>query len=495
MEHYRTTAREVLDGMPDVVFAVDGRGIFTLLEGPGLEAMGLEPGGLVGRSAFEVCAEETSITESLRRVLSGETIRSVAEVAGVVLEWRYSPLKDGAGTVIGAAGIAVASQRRNRPIERASCPIGEGWFARYVESSTDLVTVAEPDGGVRYVSPMVERLLGYSPEEFVGMASNLADLVEGIIHPEDRDLAMKELAEAAQGPTGPRPPVVAMRARHKDGSWRCFEGYINNLVDDPTVGGLVLVSRDVTERVQAEEEARRIREYLEALLEERTMSLQTTISKLEANQRALEEGEERHRRIVRDQLLRDLHDTAKQTITGTCMLIEASMEAQKRKDLGTLERLLETALAASQEAKRELANPLDVPRFVSSRDAEPSVFFTERVRKFGEDFGIATHVDLRASLEALRREELIVAHRSCVEASWNTAKHSGATNLWLSSRREGSEFLLEVRDDGCGFVLGKNTKGLGIGYMRSRAAEVGAQLDLISLPGQGTVVRLRFGGR
>ena len=82
--------------------------------------------------------------------------------------------------------------------------------------------------------------------------------------------------------------------------------------------------------------------------------------------------------------------------------------------------------------------------------------------------------------------------RVFVEAFWNVAKHSGASNLYLESRRVGSVLIIRVRDDGHGFDTGKPPPGLGLEYMRRRAGEVGAELDVISTPGRGTSVQVRF---
>lgn len=274
-----------------VLFAVDSEGIFVLSDGPGLKALGLEVGELVGRSVFDVYLGTEAIEKNVRRALSGEEFVSVVEAGGTLFECSYAPLRNG-GDVVGAVGVA--RDLRGGRAGGSSCG-GEDWFARYVESSPDLVTVAGPDGRIRYVTPAVEDLLGYTPEEFAGLAPDLAGLVEEIIHPEDWELAVRELAEAASGPVGPRPPVVAVRAKHKDGSWRFHEGYVNNLAEDPLVGGLVFVSRDVTERVRAEEEVRRLNEGLEAMVRERTARLQEAVLVLEENERRLKESEERFR--------------------------------------------------------------------------------------------------------------------------------------------------------------------------------------------------------
>jgi hypothetical protein len=51
---------------------------------------------------------------------------------------------------------------------------------------------------------------------------------------------------------------------------------------------------------------------------------------------------------------------------------------------------------------------------------------------------------------------------------------------------------IRVRDDGHGFDTGRPPQGLGLEYMRRRAGEVDADLDVISTPGRGTLVQVRF---
>jgi signal transduction histidine kinase len=69
--------------------------------------------------------------------------------------------------------------------------------------------------------------------------------------------------------------------------------------------------------------------------------------------------------------------------------------------------------------------------------------------------------------------------RVFIEAFWNVAKHSGASNMQLESRRVGSVLIIRVRDYGHGFDTG-------------RPGEVGAELDVIFTRGRGTSVQVRF---
>lgn len=67
--------------------------------------------------------------------------------------------------------------------------------------------------------------------------------------------------------------------------------------------------------------------------------------------------------------------------------------------------------------------------------------------------------------------------------------------MYLESRRLGDPLLLRVRDDGRGFDPANPPPGMGLRYVRGRAREVGAGLDVISAPERGTTIQLRFRAR
>jgi signal transduction histidine kinase len=121
-----------------------------------------------------------------------------------------------------------------------------------------------------------------------------------------------------------------------------------------------------------------------------------------------------------------------------------------------------------------------------------SDYLRHRLKKFEEYFGIVTHEDFRVPLELLSPAEVAAAQRVFIEASWNAVKHAQARNLWLETRRVGSVVIVRTRDDGRGFDTSDPPPGLGLRYMRRRAGEAGAELDVISFPGRGTTVQLRF---
>jgi PAS domain S-box-containing protein len=96
----------------------------------------------------------------------------------------------------------------------------ETWLRLVVQNTSDVVTISGPHETIRYVSPSVERVLGYRPEEMVGESG----LDYG--HPDEVGRIIDVLAEAREEP-GVR-PSVQVRCHHKDGSWRWLEVYGNS---------------------------------------------------------------------------------------------------------------------------------------------------------------------------------------------------------------------------------------------------------------------------
>lgn len=123
----------------------------------------------------------------------------------------------------------------------------EAKFRALVENTQDVVSVVNRDGARRYNSPSVERVLGYVPSQLVGRS------VFSLVHPADRDLAREKFRSVVES----EGPVRAQfRMRHADGSWRAFEAVYVDLLDDPDVEGVVITSRDVTERHRYEQRLR-----------------------------------------------------------------------------------------------------------------------------------------------------------------------------------------------------------------------------------------------
>jgi len=128
-------------------------------------------------------------------------------------------------------------------------------FRALIEDASDLTLIVEADAIIRYASPSVERVLGYSGEQISGRA--LADF----LHPDDVAPLHSDIAALLE--TGATTSPTARRWRHANGACRVLESTATNLLKTRSVAGLVIHARDVTERKQAEEQVRALNAEVE----------------------------------------------------------------------------------------------------------------------------------------------------------------------------------------------------------------------------------------
>ena len=130
----------------------------------------------------------------------------------------------------------------------------EVFFRLVTEKSADVISIVDAKGTISYQSPSSEHILGYKPQEVIG--TNSFDL----IHPDDRERALAKFRQAVQNP---RMTISdEFRIRHKDGSWRYIEATGRNLLSEPVISGIMINSRDITERKVAEIELGNMSEEL-----------------------------------------------------------------------------------------------------------------------------------------------------------------------------------------------------------------------------------------
>lgn len=115
-------------------------------------------------------------------------------------------------------------------------------FRKLTEESTDVIAIVDESGEFSYLTPSAESILGYPPEELVG--------VNGFdnIHPHDVREVQEKFFDLLDQPGEER--AAEYRWHHSDGSWRVLESKARNLLDDDVIEGFVVHTRDVTDRVQ-----------------------------------------------------------------------------------------------------------------------------------------------------------------------------------------------------------------------------------------------------
>jgi two-component system cell cycle sensor histidine kinase/response regulator CckA len=124
-------------------------------------------------------------------------------------------------------------------------------LAELINFSVDAVFLVEIGGAIRWANPATTSVLGYGPDDLVGLQ------VRDIVEPEDLPAWEDLVRELFDHPEVPQ--IGTFRCRHRDGGLRWTEGVARNLLNEPKVGAIVLHYRDVTDR-RATEDALRVTE-------------------------------------------------------------------------------------------------------------------------------------------------------------------------------------------------------------------------------------------
>ncbi|MGA2211208.1 MAG: EAL domain-containing protein [Acidimicrobiales bacterium] len=122
----------------------------------------------------------------------------------------------------------------------------EARFQTLVQNASDVILIARPDTTITYQTPSAKRTLGYEPGSLDGIRFTT------LIHPDDVEQALAAYTGVAF--RAGASVTAHWRIRHRDETWRHVEVVANNLLSDPTVEGIVLTLRDVSERTGLEEE-------------------------------------------------------------------------------------------------------------------------------------------------------------------------------------------------------------------------------------------------
>jgi PAS domain S-box-containing protein len=248
----RALADTALDSLRDAVVVVDARHKHL-------------PVVLANTAARRCLSPDADglIESSLHRWLgsaSGSRIHSMLAVMpsdpiSYVLQWRCAVgeisvmtdvklLATAAGQHLVMLTFAPAPEPRLTAAIDSLPSSGDRRLLALTEHARDIISIAAPDGTLRYVSGGVLNSLGYTSEE--RQSNNLFEHV----HPDDYEALRAEYQRLVDGKI--KTYSREFRVRHKDGSYRWLESSYTSALENPLIGGVVVNSRDITERKIAE---------------------------------------------------------------------------------------------------------------------------------------------------------------------------------------------------------------------------------------------------
>ena len=373
-------ATVALDRVAEGVVALDGDAVVEA--NPAARRL-LDTDDLVGSN---IVALPGALRDAIQEGAAGETVRIESPDRHLAVEVATLPDSSDPDRL-----VLLRDRTEYRRLERR--------LDSLVGNLSDVVTVLDAEARVRYQSPSVERVLGYGPEERVG------ERALEWVHPDDRERASAEFQRCVQESS--YIPNIEYRFRHGDGSWVWIEARARNLLSDPAVEGVVVVSRDVTERKQKEQVLRRQNDRLEEFASVVSHDLRNPLSTLKGRlDLARETGGAEH------------FDAMDRSVDRMAALID---------DLLTLAR-------AGEEIGEESWMPLEAPVREAWRTVDPE------------------EADLEVETDTLVRGDRTRLHQLFDNLLSNAVEHAGpAVTVRVDSHEDG--FVVE--DDGPGIPAGE----------------------------------------
>jgi PAS domain S-box-containing protein len=375
-----------------------------------------------------------SITSG-EHVIEEEYFHRLASGERLVIRCSSSAVRDAGGTIVAGLVVMVDVTADRRTAQRLS------YFDRVLENIDDAIVGTDAEFRINTWNAAAERLYGYPPEEALGRPAREIASYQG-------DESRQELEATLLDSERTRSELTAYR---RDGTRIEIEIVavaVRNDRDD--VIGYLGVHRDVSERKQAEAELHQVRE------------------------------------AERRRLARELHDEALQELTGAIIL------AGERAAPGTGDELV----AALMRVARQLRSAIYDLR-LGSDEARP---FSERLRAMvaardEATAGAAIDLDIAGSAPALAGERATSTLRIVGEALTNARRHADASSISIRVGGADRRMTIRVADDGRGFTAeqARPTRPWGgLKSIRERADLLGAELEITTEAGSGTVVRLEL---
>ena len=248
-----------LQTTPDQVYFKDRESRFIRASDAQARKLGVATAeGLIGRTDFDYFSPEhaeRAFDDEQRIIRTGQPIIGQEErevFPDGRIAWAATtklPLRDATGTIVGTCGISqdITARRLAESMLRES----EERWRTLLANSQELVSLADPDGVLTYISPSIARWLGHEPDELIG-----SDAIH-LLHPDDI-AAFRSAFAAAAADTERRQFPIHHRFKHKDGTWHSLESTLVGLVHDPAVGAVLVTARDVTDWMMLERERQRL---------------------------------------------------------------------------------------------------------------------------------------------------------------------------------------------------------------------------------------------
>lgn len=444
--------RAILDGIAEPVVVFDDRDVLTFVSAAAAMNAGGVPADFVGKRLGD--PPFGPLPELLEAAIA--RMRATGHVQRVVYPSRVMRADIHATVIPTASGFAI-SARDIRPHDNPSpvALLDDERLRFLVAETSDVLLLFDADARISYVSPSVQQVLGYAPQELVGRH------VKEFVHPLDNGVAEVSFHRALATP-GAR-GRAEFRVRAASGEWREISASGFNHIGIPPLSAFIAIWEDVT--------AQRIVDGVNATATERLRELVRRLDQVRAEEQA--------------RAARDIHDRLGQALTmariGLQRLAERPEAADVRDALLEIRDDVDASINASREISGELRPPL-LEEFGLAAALEAAATRT------CQHAGLA--LELALDEVRLPRDEAYTLFRVAQEALTNVIRHAGARSVRVGLHAHAGGIRLSIRDDGVGFRPDRLADPLALGLlgMQERMAAIGGAVSIHGSTGAGTTI-------
>ncbi len=241
----RMEAKQLMDASLDVFCTINEAGEFIYVSAAAEAHWGYKPEELIGKPYIALTLEEdvSKTKEIAAAIEKGHDIKTFHN--------RYRKKDGGIAYNLWSArwdeatqlNYSVARDNKEQIEQEEKIQHSEQRFKALVQEGSDLIGILDAEGNYAYVSPTSKSILGIAPEEFLGKSPL------DFIHPEDIERTLASLEKIT---LESKVAVEPFRFKNKDNEWRWMETVLTNMIDNPTVKGIVANSRDITDKFYEE---------------------------------------------------------------------------------------------------------------------------------------------------------------------------------------------------------------------------------------------------
>jgi PAS domain S-box-containing protein len=239
----------ILDNIPYLTWLKDGDGKYITVNKPFADFFSIPPGQIIGKTDREIFPEDIALRhENYDREIKDHGKRLLREDnwgddhTTHWMEMYSTPIFDDNNSLVGISGIS--RDITSRKTMEDTIIRNEEHFRSLLQYSSDAITILDKSGKIIFESSLRNKISDFMIDEIIGKS------FQDIIHPEDVD-KFRESLESIMDETGAQ-TKCEYRNLHRNKKWKYVESILSNHLSNPSIQGIVVNTRDISDRKMAE---------------------------------------------------------------------------------------------------------------------------------------------------------------------------------------------------------------------------------------------------